>query len=95
VFRGRVESDCRFMGTIALEWWLAIAVVITFSVGAALYVLASILRDATRRIDLYVEVARLRAEYEQKMQDMRARGFDIPDTFTVGGFELIEAKKAA
>jgi hypothetical protein len=51
---------------------------VTVSVLGTLYVLASIMRDATRRIELFREVAKLRAEYVQRVRDLQARGFDVP-----------------
>lgn len=62
------------MGGLTIESWAMIAAVIGSAVFGTLYILASILRDATRRVDLYKRVADLRAEYARQMAEHEARG---------------------
>lgn len=66
------------MGTDPTIMMTGVFGLVVVCVLGTLYVLASIMRDATRRIELFREVAKLRAEYVQKVLDLQARGFDVP-----------------
>lgn len=61
------------MGGLTLESWALIAGIIAGAVFGTLYILASILRDASRRVDLYQRVAALRAEYARQAAEMEQR----------------------
>ena len=63
------------MGGLTLESWAIIAAVIGTAVYGTLYILASILRDATRRVELYRRVALIRADYARQMAEQEERGF--------------------
>lgn len=84
------------MTHLTIEAWAAIGVVIALSVVGSLYVLASIVRDASRRIELYERVFELRLEYSKRTAELAARGYSV-DNFKMGGFEIVEnsGKKAA
>ncbi|MBY0308655.1 MAG: hypothetical protein K2Q09_07930, partial [Phycisphaerales bacterium] len=57
------------MGALPIETWAVVAAVIGAAVFGTLYILASILRDATRRVELYKRVADLRADYARQMAE--------------------------
>jgi hypothetical protein len=66
------------MGGLPLESWALILTIIGAAVFGTLYVLASILRDAARRVDLYKRVAELRAEYAQQAAELAQRRTKVP-----------------
>lgn len=89
----RVEAGG--MSELTLGVWCLIAAVIAVCVVSTLYVLASIVRDATRRIELYRRVAELRAEYDKRMAEITARGLEI-DHYRLGGVDIVpDARKKA
>lgn len=61
------------MGGLPLESWAMITAVGSAAIFGTLYILASILRDATRRVDLYKRVAELRADYARQAAEMAER----------------------
>lgn len=82
------------MGGLPLESWALVAAVITAAVFGTLYILASILRDATRRVELYKRVAELRAEYARQAAAMEQRRVGIPQFVEVVG-EMAPVRRAA
>jgi len=48
------------------------------AVFGTLYILSSILRDASRRVDLYKRVAELRAEYARQAAELADRRIKAP-----------------
>lgn len=87
------------MTSLTPEAWLAIGTIIGLSVIGSLYVLASIVRDASRRIELYQKVAELRIEYAARIREIQARGYKIENAYEAGEFDIVTdgspAKKAA
>jgi hypothetical protein len=71
------RADATVMVQLTMESWLAIGVIVTISVTGALYVLASIVRDANRRIELFRQVSALRLEYAQRVRELQARGYKV------------------
>lgn len=61
------------MGGLPLESWAMILAVMGAAVFGTLYILASILRDAARRVDLYKRVAELRADYARQLAEQEDR----------------------
>jgi predicted enzyme related to lactoylglutathione lyase len=78
------------MSDLPLEAWLAVGVVTAVAVIGSLYVLASIVRDASRRIELYEQVFQLRMEYTRRIREMQARGFKVEGMGVPGDFEVLE-----
>ncbi len=66
------------MGGLPLESWALITVIAAAAVFGTLYILASILRDASRRVELYKRVADLRAEYARQAAEMAERRTKTP-----------------
>ncbi len=60
------------MGSLSVEAWTAILLVIMLGVALMLHALASGLRDSQRAIELKNECDRLRADYARRQR--RARG---------------------
>jgi len=83
------------MGTLPLESWAVIAAIIGTAVFSTLYVLASILRDATRRVELYKRVAELRAEYARQAALLEERRNGIPRFVDEAGFAQPPVRHAA
>ena len=87
------------MTSLTPEAWLAIGTIIGLSVIGSLYVLASIVRDASRRIELYQKVAELRIEYAARIREIQARGYKIDNAYEAGEFDIVSdgpvTKKAA
>lgn len=87
------------MTSLTPEAWLAIGTIIALSMIGSLYVLASIVRDASRRIELYQKVAELRIEYASRIREIQARGYKIENAYEAGEFDIVSdapaAKKAA
>jgi hypothetical protein len=92
-------ADSTLMTALTTEAWFAIGTIIALCVIGSLYVLASIVRDASRRIELYEKVAVLRIEYAARIRDIQARGYKIENAYEAGEFDLVESapaeKKAA
>jgi hypothetical protein len=83
------------MTELTLGVWCLIAAVIAVCVVCTLYVLAAIVRDASRRIELYQRVAQLRAEYDKRMTEITTRGLEI-DHYSLGGVDIVpDARKKA
>jgi hypothetical protein len=72
------------MEALTPQGWAVVAIVSGMGVFGALYILSSILRDATRRVELYRRVGELREEYAQQMRDLEARGFRTKSVQTAG-----------
>ncbi len=62
------------MSQLTTEAWFLIGTVIFACVTGGLYVLASIVRDAARRIELYKQVHELRLEYARRIREIQAKG---------------------
>jgi hypothetical protein len=65
------------MYQLTIEAWLAVAGVIFACTAGGLYVLASIVRDAARRIELYKQVHELRLEYARRIRELQAKGHTV------------------
>ncbi len=83
------------MTELTLGVWCLIAAVIAVCVFCTLYVLASIVRDASRRIELYQRVAELRMEYDKRMAEIAMRGLEV-DHYRLTGVDIVpDARKKA
>lgn len=65
------------MTQLTTEAWLTVAGVIFACTTGGLYVLASIVRDAARRIELFKQVHDLRLEYARRIRELQAKGHTV------------------